>query len=531
MKNIIFTFLAFLIYLNLFATDYYVNANTGNDSYNGLSISTAFKTMNRAAYITLPGDNVFVMNGTYMSEQPEWSIVNITRSGTPSNWITYTNYPGHNPLLFFTGSGISIYNQASYININGFTIQGNNDNLNLASALNQPGSCNDPTGTINPLYNGNGITMWAEPNVEQIHHINITNNTIFNCPAGAIYGSRCDYITIENNLMYNNAWYTLYGSSGIALYQNSNYDNSTGYRMIIKNNRLMSNYNLVPWLVNCGIYDGNGIIIDDSKHTQNGSTVPAYTGRTLIANNIIYGSGGPGVHVYQSEHVDIINNSAYYNQQTDVNFNGEIDANNSNDIVMRNNIMYSKPDKPINTVVNSMNIVVDNNLYYGGNGYSVNGTNAINQNPEFLNPSLTLTADFYLNSSSPAIDTGSSTLAPSTDINGNPRPYGGGFDIGAYEFGATLNIDSYKLYKNVISIYPNPVEKNLFINFNSNISEDEVSIEMFDASGRKIKTSVLNKNSDNIIPLNIETLNLKTGIYFLKVRSNTINDLKILVKK
>lgn len=431
-SSLIIIFLAFSV--KVFATDYYVSDLIGNDSNNGLTQSTAFKTIQRAADLTNPGDTVYVMDGTYQSAQPEWSVVSITRSGTASNWISYTNLQGHNPLIYFTGSGISISNQASYIKINGFTIRGNADNLNLNDALNQPGGCNDPTGNINPLFNGNGITMWANPNVEQIHHITISNNTIYDCPAGGIYGSRCDYITIENNTIYDNAWYTIYGSSGIAFYQNSNFDLTTGHKMIIRNNKMMSNYNLVPWLVNCGIYDGNGIIIDDSKQTQNGSTLSPYVGRTLIENNIIYGSSGPAIHVYESEHVDIINNSTYYNQQEPVNFNGEIDANNSNDVLIRNNIMYAKNDKPINTIINSTNVTLDHNLLFGGNGSYVLGTNSNIGNPNYINPSMNIDANFNISSNSLAIDNGSSVIAASNDFNGNARPVGDGYDIGAYEY-------------------------------------------------------------------------------------------------
>ena len=36
---------------------------------------------------------------------------------------------------------------------------------------------------------------------------------------------------------------------------------------------------------------------------------------------------------------------------------------------------------------------------------------------------------------SPAIDSGTSNHAPATDLNGTPRPLGGGVDRGAYETG------------------------------------------------------------------------------------------------
>src|SRR5262249_53710338 len=41
--------------------------------------------------------------------------------------------------------------------------------------------------------------------------------------------------------------------------------------------------------------------------------------------------------------------------------------------------------------------------------------------------------DYHLSATSPAIDTGTATSAPATDFDGNPRPQGAGYDIGAYE--------------------------------------------------------------------------------------------------
>jgi hypothetical protein len=44
--------------------------------------------------------------------------------------------------------------------------------------------------------------------------------------------------------------------------------------------------------------------------------------------------------------------------------------------------------------------------------------------------------DFHLQASSPLIDRGAAFNAPATDLDGNSRPCGAGFDLGAYEFGA-----------------------------------------------------------------------------------------------
>jgi len=64
------------------ATNYYVSGN-GNDTNNGLSTSTAFRTIQKAAELTAPGDTVFVMNGLYTNSSPTGDVVTVNHSGSP----------------------------------------------------------------------------------------------------------------------------------------------------------------------------------------------------------------------------------------------------------------------------------------------------------------------------------------------------------------------------------------------------------------------------------------------------------------
>jgi hypothetical protein len=61
-------------------------------------------------------------------------------------------------------------------------------------------------------------------------------------------------------------------------------------------------------------------------------------------------------------------------------------------------------------------------------GYT--GTGNINADPMFVSPA---SGDFHLRQGSPCIDTGTLSGAPSTDLEGNSRPQGDGYDMGAYE--------------------------------------------------------------------------------------------------
>jgi hypothetical protein len=58
----------------------------------------------------------------------------------------------------------------------------------------------------------------------------------------------------------------------------------------------------------------------------------------------------------------------------------------------------------------------------------------VSTDPLMVNYQQNGTGDYHLQSSSPAINTGTSTDSPATDLDGYPRPYNGAWDIGAYEW-------------------------------------------------------------------------------------------------
>lgn len=89
-------------------------------------------------------------------------------------------------------------------------------------------------------------------------------------------------------------------------------------------------------------------------------------------------------------------------------------------------------------------ITSDYNLFYGMNKPAFEGSRSIVDNPQFMNYSGqgSRNFDFRLRSTSPCINKGAPDLGtrvtlPSDfrDLNGQSRPVGGGFDVGAYEGG------------------------------------------------------------------------------------------------
>lgn len=412
------------------AINYYVNG-TGSDGNNGRSetqgTGTAgpFRTIQKAADLTNPGDTVFIMNGTYSSAASY--IAEIKRSGSSTGWITYIAYPGHTPHLSCTGWCGFKNNTASYIEINGLEFVGNRDNITLDYAKANLGIA---------ATSGGGIEFDGRTQQNHPHHIRILNNSIGKCCGGGISIIQCDYVTIDNNRVWGNAWYSQWANSGISMYQNWRFDAGTGYKMIVTRNVCYDNRSLVAWVATGMLSDGNGIIIDDSKNTQNSSPLGAYTGRTLVANNLCFNNGGSGIHAFSSEHVDIVNNTTWHNGQV-VNY-GNCYANTCTDVKLLNNIACALTGKPVNDNFQNTNVSYDYNIYFGGLSPIVKGTHDTVADPQLVQPDTNpALADFRLRPTSPAINRGTSSSAPNIDIAGVSRPQGAGIDIGAHEYVAS----------------------------------------------------------------------------------------------
>ncbi len=425
-------------------TTYYVSGQ-GSDSADGLTTGTAFRSLQRAANVVGPGTTVLVMNGTYTNTLATSPVLDISAAGTPGNWIKFNAYPGATPVISFSGfNGVQFDINAAYIEFKGFTIIGNNQNVTLAEALQYASQASKY-----PQFNGNCIGILGASGVTSIgpNHINILNNTVHDCGGGGIATVSADYITISGNTVYNTSWFSAYGTSAISNltdWDSNPADTTTPYKMVITNNTVYNNQEFVPWQQNLpspAITDGEGIIIDTNQNARgtNASKIP-YTARTLIANNVIYNGGSAAVEVYYSQHVDMVNNSTYGNVLSTVESGrGEMNMSNFDDVRVINNVFYSSPGQNPITEYNACatSCTIDYNLYFGGTPKLVGaslGAHDLLQNPLYTAPvAASLSAvNLKLMPGSPALGSGTSFLAPSTDINGAPRPSAAGYTRGAY---------------------------------------------------------------------------------------------------
>ena len=457
------TYLFLMATCPLWATIYYVDAARLNDNGAGTSEATAKKTLQSVVALSAlaAGDIVYVRTGTYTVSGNQ-AILSINKSGNATNgYITFKNYINESPKIEFAGyNGIELVSGASYIEIDGFEIQGYKgatDTRTVAGAEAQYtggyATCSTPSfASTYAQYVGNGITAKdasQTTTTDNSHHIIIRNCNIHDCSGGGVALSGVDYVTIENNEVYRNAWYSFYANSGISVYQAYNFDAATGYKIFIRNNKSYLNDSKIKWQSGCVFSDGNGIILDDYRNTQSGSTYGIYTGKTLVANNITYGNGGSGIHAYSSNNIDIVHNVSYQNGQrttatppTGGYNDGGIYGNATTNVQIINNIIVGISGRKINSNSSNTNHVIAHNSFFGGNAPTLSGTgivaasstNNLTTDPKFINPSIDPSvADFQLQTSSPAVNTALTFSAVTTDFAGVTRPLGTGPDRGAYE--------------------------------------------------------------------------------------------------
>ncbi len=413
-------------------TIFYVDAALGADEGPGTE-GRPWKTLQKAADTLRPGQTVLVRAGLYTGSAA--AVLRIATSGAPGAWITYRAFPGERPKIKTTigqnWNGIAITN-ASYIVIDGFEIEGHVKQVDLARALAE-------MRTPSAYSSGNAISLEnRDPAKPVAHHIVVRNNYMHDHGLGGFAAMGGDYLTVENNRIYNVGATSSYGGSGISLLQPRPLDaNMTDYKIIVRGNVSADNSNLVP----CGCYayqaptDGNGIIFDLWKST-------AYTGRALVANNIIFNNGGRGIHLFHGSPgaaIDVVFNTVLRNSTIEATGEGKISLVDAHNVRVMNNILVARADRPLNTSSpDSTNIVFRNNLLYGGNRFTGDaGANRRLADDQFaaLFAAGSGLDGMRLGPASAAIDAADNAALPlpETDFLLAPRVQGGAADIGAIE--------------------------------------------------------------------------------------------------
>ena len=391
------------------ATTYYVDGQNGVDTNSG-SAAAPFRSLSRATSVLGPGDSLIVTSGSYTEP------LIIAKSGTAQSPITVIGKD--RPLIESQGDAIRV--SGSYVEVSGFE----------AHALGE----------------GSALSVG-----QRNHHVRITDNILRDSGCGGVALIRTDYVTIEHNTVFGNSRRSPWQCSGISIFQAVNFDHAAGVHNIIRRNLVYNNMDAVVdekiSHSNGKTTDGNGIIVDDSRHTEGGFNEPAYDGLTLVENNIVFDNGGRGITVFLSDHVIVRNNTCYHNLK-DMNLawrqvQGEFTAANASDVRFVNNIAVPL-DKTVFGISNfqTTRTTWDFNLVDGGalpmpveseTGWGQHNI-VENGGVDFVAPSVDpKTADFHLRSGSRAEGAGSIDEAPDQDFSGALRPHSGPIDLGALQ--------------------------------------------------------------------------------------------------
>lgn len=422
-----------------FAATYYVDKNNSNASDNnpGTSESAPWATFTKAAGSAKAGDTVYVKDGIYY----EAGEIRVANSGTSAAPITFTNFPGHSPILdgSNTSAGKFLHLRGvDYVIIDGFEIR---DTYQYAVWVD--GSYNIIRNSKVHLAgrdggNRNGITLKKE--VGGGEYNTITGNELYDNSWNGLSVESCNFTTISWNKTYRN------GHQGINVFPNT--ATFTGYEQ------------------------GNDIIYNTSYENVETGIYTRYQKNNLVANNLVYnnkhwgiffasgGTGSPGTGNVYAAYTQVYNNTIVNNEYDGLYLHTGSNVTVKNNIFYRNNHAPAYPtgDGKANVRVGSLSgCVFDNNFYveypnttgpfyYNGDitlsewqalGFDANIVNE--ENPAFANIN---SLNFRLTAGSKAIDAGANLSATSisVDLDGNQRISGSSYDIGAYEFndGATL---------------------------------------------------------------------------------------------
>src|SRR4030042_1023388 len=478
-KKIILSFLLVLLISSIVnATTYYVDSAGGNDANPGTSTSQAWKTLPKVASFTFQaGDDIlFKRGGTFTGT--DWYL---RHGGTKSDPVIIGAYgTGEKPVF---NSGVRIICVAQ--NLGYITIQDvklTNTGTGSAIFFNGGNLSNIIISRVE-IFNSsqNGIYLAAiDTYLIEDCYLKDFDNSGF-----VIYGSSKNppqttaktANSIADGQGADQDCFTIHkDSTGNDVGPNHLLINNTGSNCGEQAFDLTSGNNIT--LLNCEGYnnddssiatghDVTNVLIDkfySHDEKQMGIIITGPSFNIKVTNSIIYRAGYHQITIGDStgtgrpcENIEIYNNVMVHGPKST---NSIIDiSSGSHNIIFKNNIItseqYAAPTRyvrylsnrtPENTHSNFSNniwwrpdagLTGDNRLWYDqiNSAYRFPEWQARFPNERFIDPKLVDPAngDLHLQSTSPAIDTGVN-LALNHDFEGNPRPNGAGYDIGAFEY-------------------------------------------------------------------------------------------------
>lgn len=363
---------------------------------------------------TLPSNSTLVIqpapgNGEY--------VVTIEMAITGKNNITICGAPNTRPRIKQTSNAWRI-----------FTV-GNSSNITIEGL------------EIYSIYDANHDQVSGVQAIEGAHHVSIWDMYVHDVPACGVCSARS---AGHNDFRYNRIWrtagYSRYNQSGISLFNNRNGggpNDQYGYSDYVIGNMVWASQK-----VSGRTTDGNCIILDNNNGIQK---VPAYTGRSLIANNLCVANGGRGIHMLHSDNIDVVHNTLYHDLRGAQargggldQHQGEISVYYSSNLRIINNLSVAIPYGNVyDTGATGTNVVLANNVFSGPTSrHPTTGFTTVSD-PLLVNPlhdPSAAAANFRPQANSPVVNAGvpsyPNVVIPAVDFTGKARTTR---SVGAFE--------------------------------------------------------------------------------------------------
>lgn len=590
-NHLLFILVFILANITTHALNYYVSA-TGNDNNNGLTITTPFRTMQKALNVSTAGTTIYVRGGTY-KQKLVW-----TNSGAASMPITLTNY--NNELVYLDGgtgvtnatqSGMIEIGSKSFININGILI--NNYYKNGAIGIFITGAGTDIRITNCKIYNmgwkasktaiptssqnANGILVIGTT-ANAYNNIYIGYNELYNCITGysevlSLNGNINNFL-LERNIVHDNTnigidmagFYIWTGAPAVSnQVRNGNVINNTVYRCISK------------VATSAGIYvdGGKWINIQGNNCYENGYGIEvgcensnAIVEGVNVRNNFVYNNVEAGIGIGAVGANSLVQNSSVtgntlYKNFSNNGYGGDIVLQKTNAVTLRSNIVYSRSAVVLVAGAGypSTNLNIDYNLYFtptntisfdwgGINGlgyYSLTSfqtatgfdIHANYSNPLFVSGTLPSPNLHIGSATSKAVNSGDTAyvLKPGeVDIDGENRIQSGRLDVGADETIFTNLPSSFVSAKSMMNAdAENILQKQVSIY--PNPVSGNLTIAMPNSKVEKLVTIFdakgqilfIKKMTGDLLKIDMAALHLETKFLLVKIVSENENITKKII--
>ncbi|HRY63198.1 MAG TPA: choice-of-anchor Q domain-containing protein, partial [Patescibacteria group bacterium] len=377
---------------------------------------------------------VYVRRGTYTDLDVDASFIALRGPyGGPTKQKALIGYPGEMPVMNTANADRGIAWNAAY------DPYGFNDYFTFAKL----------TGI-----NG-GAPFWSFGSYNRFVG-NVLKDYLEYAQAGIIQVTNSKYTSIFGNIFDHN------GNDSMK----HNIYIKTEYTGLGGNNNFGTLYTYVGWneFINAVSSDTHGGVIFISK---SGDTQIANYATDYVYIHDNYFHDGSMDFIYFGDNINLGGNMYVYNNtfKGNTSSNGGITIHNgSSDVYFYNNTFYQMgpTDGPMAWQTGNSRSYWKNNIWYTSNGQmpfyletykgatanfdhdlffngsapsgsGITVTNTVSGDPKFVSAA---TADFHLQSDSPAIDAGTSAVNSivSADYENIARPQGNGFDLGAHEY-------------------------------------------------------------------------------------------------